>query len=173
MSSQFLHIKYAQIVQLENVEHSKQRKIGEVLVIDRVEMVELDKLVQVRKLHRDYTSIPQEYFQATDEIHQVRHMRQDVVSDDQVRLGLLCNQLACEFNAKEFCDGRNANILGCFCNIAAWFDTQYRDIALHKILQQVAVVAGDLDDRLLCSDIEAVANHVDIVLRMIEPTLGH
>ena len=51
---QFLDVEQSQTVRREDFLGCQERKIGEMLVIDRVELVLFHQAHQVRKFHRDH-----------------------------------------------------------------------------------------------------------------------
>ncbi len=95
MGRQFLDIENTQALAVKDVSDSCQREVGKMLVIDSVELVEVHKLLQVWKLHRDHTVFSQQGLEPADKIFQVRDMCQDIVADDQVGLAALrCQAIA-------------------------------------------------------------------------------
>ncbi len=58
-------------------------------MINRIELIQAHEMHQMRKLNRDNPLRRQEDFEPSDEIIQVRHVRQDIIADDQVRTPFL------------------------------------------------------------------------------------
>ena len=64
----------------EDALHDEERQITEVLVIDRVELVLLHQLHQVRKLHGDDATRFEQDLHPSNEVIDIGHVREDVVS---------------------------------------------------------------------------------------------
>ncbi len=64
----------------EDALHDEERQITEVLVIDRVELVLPHQLHQVRELHRDDATRFEQYLHPSNEVIDIGHMREDIVS---------------------------------------------------------------------------------------------
>ena len=101
---------------------------------------------QVRHLDRDDALGLEENLQALDEVEQPRHVREHVVARDEVGFDTACAEPPRRLGAEEghlrgnpFGDGRLRDVGG-------RFDAQDRHAVGQEILQQVAVVARDLDD---------------------------
>ena len=71
-----------------------EREVAEVLVIDRVELILRHQAHQMRKLHRDDAALGEQQLHPAHEAVQVRHLGQDVVSDDEVGLQALADEVA-------------------------------------------------------------------------------
>ena len=83
---QFLDIEECQAVGRKDLFCRDEREIGEVLVVDRVELVLRHQAHQVGKLNGDDTLRFEEYLHAFHKIVDVRHLRQNIVADDQICL---------------------------------------------------------------------------------------
>src|SRR5208282_2818385 len=71
-------------VRLHDFERADQGEIGEVLVVNRVELIEFNQPKQVRKFKcQDAVGLQQD-LQAFHEVVEVGHLCQDVVSDNEV-----------------------------------------------------------------------------------------
>src|SRR4029450_10663391 len=122
-------------------------EVGEVLVVDGVELVALHQPGQVGELDGHH---PARLEQAGDPGHEaveVRRLGQDVVGHHQVGPAALGDQLAGQLLAEEPGQGGDAPFDGGLGHVDGRLDAQHRHPAGHEVLQQVAVVAGQLDNQ--------------------------
>ena len=146
MRRQLLDVEEPQAVRGEDLSRGEQREVREVLVVDRVELRLLDQAQQVRELHRDAPPGVEQELEAGDEVVEVRHVGEHVVADDQVGRRALVGEPRAELRAEERDQRRDAVRLGDRGHVRGRLDAEHRHAALDEPLQQVAVVAGDLDD---------------------------
>ena len=133
----------------EQVVESGQREIAEVLVIDGVELAMVEQVLQVGRLdHGDAAGLHQDG-DPLDEAVEVRHVGQHVVRMNDVGALSLGREPRGQILAEEFDDGGNAALFGFACDVGRRLDPQYRDGRLGVVLEQVAVIAGDLDHQAL------------------------
>ena len=77
-------------------------------------------------------------------------MRHHVEPEHDVRPLAFGHQPRGDVASEELDDGRNVLVVsGDRRNVRSRFDTEHRDACLLEILQQIAVVAGHLDDQAL------------------------
>ncbi len=139
------------------------------LVIDRVELILVDQPLQVWELHGHHAAGLQQQLHAPDEIVQVRHVGQDVVSKQQIRLAVALCDFTRRLAAEKLHFAADA-LLPCDCgNVGRRFDAQHRHVARDEVLQEVAVVAGDLDDEAAVADFETAAHSLGIPACMVDP----
>src|SRR5690606_7703672 len=62
----------------------KEGKVAEVLVIDRIELIEPHQLIQMRELHRNHAVRREQDTQPLDEVVQIGHVREHIVAYHQV-----------------------------------------------------------------------------------------
>ena len=86
-------------------------------------------------------------------------MRQHVVGDEQVGAASVRGELARELAAEEPHDRRDAELARRLGDVRGRLDAERRDAALDEVLQQVAVVARDLDDQAVGAEAEALDRH--------------
>ena len=88
---QLVDVEHLETVGGEHVPGGEEGEVGEVLVIDRVELVPLHQAHQMRELDRDHTLGSKDPLHAGGEVVQVGYVGEDVVRDEQVGLvALLC-----------------------------------------------------------------------------------
>ena len=172
MGRQFLHIEEDQPVLPKNPFHGEKRKIREMLMIDRIELILFHQSGQMGKLHGDQAVGLQRRFQPADKIVQVGVMGQNIVSDDQIGLLPFIPHLQGIGMVKK-CDFRGDVLFpGRMRGIRRRLDPEHGNVVLFEILQKIAVVAGNLYDKLILIQPKAFDHHIDIALTMLEPTVG-
>ena len=144
-------------------------EVLEVLVIDRVELVVLDQPQQVRHLDRHHAVVGQQDLEAGDEVVEVRHVRHHVVGGDQVGALALVDEIASRLAAEESDERVDPEILRDLGDVGGGLDAERRDAALDDVLQQVAVVAGDLHHEAVPVEAEALDRHLDVAARVLDP----
>ena len=93
MGRQFLDVEDFHAVQPCSDLHRKQRKIREVLVVDRVELVLRDQGRNMRKLQRHDALGLEDMLHAAQEIVDIGDLCQHVVGDDEVCLLADCHHI--------------------------------------------------------------------------------
>ena len=97
-------------------------------------------------------------------------MRKNIVGDDQVRMAVLGDDLSCHFGAEEG-DACGHAPGGCgLRHIGGGLDAKDPLTEREKMLQEIAVIAAQLDDEIVGAKVEARSNHLAIALRMRHPT---
>ena len=139
------------------------------LVVDGVELVALHQAREVRELHGDHARGCEQRAQAGHEVVQVRDVGQDVVADDQIGLPMLFGHLAGGLAAKEPDLGGDAALRGGTGDVGRGFDAEGRHAARDEVLQQVAVVARDLDHAAGAAEAEPTADHLDVAPGVLDP----
>ena len=115
-------------------------------MVDRVELALADELQEVRELEAGDAGRLEQQREAAHEVVDVRHVRQHVVRHHQVRLLAAGAQPLGERHAEEFLDDRKAAGARRRRGARGRLDAEALDAAASHVLQQVAVVGGDLDD---------------------------
>src|SRR5262245_4032581 len=115
------------------------------LVIDSVELVFGHQPLKVRKLQRDGACRLEQLPHASDEIIDVGNLRQHIVGHDQVRLLAFGRKLKGKPLAEEVDPCRYPLLDSNLGDIGGGLDAEDRNAEWQEMLQQVAVVAGELD----------------------------
>ena len=126
----------------------------------------------MREFHRQDAVAFQQRRQTGDEVVQIGYMGQHVVANQQIGGDALATQLIGEFVAEECDPGRHADGFGGFCDVGGGLYAQYRNVGGDEMLQQIAVIAGDLDDLALRCQRKPLPRHFRIVAGMVDPTAG-
>ncbi len=172
MRPQLLDVEDAQAVRREHALRRHQREVPEMLVIDRVELVLLDEAQQMRELEGGDAARAQQDRHARQEVVEVGHLRQHVVADDEIGEHAAVDELARRVLVEEACQGRHAARFRRLGHVLGRVDAEHGVALLDEELQQVAVIAGELDDTAVARQLEALDRHVDIAPRMRQPRLG-
>ena len=149
-----------------------EREVGEVLVVDGVELVAVHQPGQVGELDRDHPAGGEQQLDAGHEVVQVGHLGEHVVGRDQVGPAALGGQLAGQLDAEEPGQGGHAPLLGGRGHVHRRLDAQHRHPHGHEVLQQVAVVAGQLHDQAARAEPEPVGGDLGVALGVPDPGVG-
>ncbi len=145
---QLLDVEQPQAVGGEHALDDREREVREVLVVDRVQLVLVDQPHQVRELDGDDAARREQHLHAADEVVEVGHVGEHVVGGDQVGLAAL-GEPRRGLDAEERDLGRDALGDRDLGDVGGRLDAEHGHAALGEVLQQVAVVAGELDDLAL------------------------
>ena len=107
-----------------------------------------------------------------DEVVQVRHLREHVVAEHEVGGAALADEPLGELDAEELDERRHAPLLGRDRDVRRRVDPEHRHALRQEVLEQVAVVRGELDDEALRAEAEPVADHLHVGVRMLDPGSG-
>ena len=138
------------------------------LVIDRVELVLLHEPQEMREFERDVASRLQDRGDSADEIVDVGHLRQDVVADDEIGRRELRRERPSEEPGERF----DAAFLRRLRDVLGGIDAEHLEAARDEELQEVAVIARQLDDAAVAAEPEPLDRHRRIAPRMLDPGLG-
>src|SRR6185312_8097156 len=116
------------------------------LVIDLVELISVDRLEEVRKLDGDDAGRGEQDFHSPDEIIQVGDLGEHVVAEYEVGLLADVRELTGGVDSKKFHQSWDALGFGHLRHVGGGLDTESGNPALHEVLEEVSIVAGDLDD---------------------------
>ncbi len=169
MRRQLLDVEDHQAVLREDALRHHEREVAEVLVIDGVELVLRHQPREMRKLHRDDTAGGQQAFHAADEIVEIRHVRQHVISQQQVRKAVFARDGFRGCGAEETYGRRNPLLDRDLRDVCSRLDPEYRNAPRDEVLQQVAVVARDLHYPAVRTEPKPIAHLVDVAARVFDP----
>ena len=113
-------------------------------MVHRVELGRFHQPVQVRKLHVHQPAGLESRPQASNEVVDVWHVGQHVVADDEVGLPALCGQALRQGHAEELLKRLHALLARGFGRACRGLYAKGGHPGLAHVLQQVAVVAGNL-----------------------------
>src|SRR6266536_2734141 len=145
MGGQLLDVEDDQPVVAEDVPGDQQGEVREVLVVDGVELVALEQPGQVRELDGGDAAGREQDPHPGHEVVEVGDLGQDVVGDQQVGAPASGHQAPGQVDPEELGEGGHALGGRGRGDVARRFDAQHGDAAPLQVLEQVAVVAGQLD----------------------------
>src|SRR3972149_8567153 len=156
---------------VKNFFNSYEREVGEMLMINSIELALLHEAHQVGKLHGDHAVRLKKNFHPLNKIIQLRHMGEHIITDYQIGLHAITGKISSSFLTKKhnFCG--YSFFQRRFRNICGWFYTQYKDAPGIKIMEQISVVAGEFNDQILPVQAKPRRRHVNIVFGVLQPTV--
>src|SRR5215813_5482159 len=172
MRRQFLDVHHGETVPGEYSADDSEGEVRKVFVVDRVELVMLDESEQVRKLHGHQTVSLEHLLEAAHKTVEVRHMGEDVVGDQQIGSPAGFCETAGHRFSKELSKSRNTGCLRSHRDIARRFHTEHGDMPSLEELQQVTIVAGDLDDHTFGGEPEALNHFRSVCFDVFQPSRG-
>src|SRR5206468_10355097 len=86
----------------------------------------------------------------------VGDLGQDVVSPEDIAPGSLGDELPRRLGAEELHEGRDPLLTGGLRDVGRRLDAEDGDVRGHEVLEQVAVIAADLDDLALAPERKTV-----------------
>ncbi len=141
-------------------------------MVDGVELVPLDQPDQVWELDRDDALRGEDAIHAGGEVVEVGDVGEDVVGDEEVGAAALGGEPVGDRAAEELHDGLDALGAGGLGDVGGGLDAQRRDAQFGHVLEQIAVVARELDDEAVAVEAEAVDGRGDRVARVGDPGVG-
>jgi len=172
MRRQPLHVEDAQRLRRQNLRDGAEGQVGEMLVVDRVELVVPHQAEQMRKLEGGDTLGQQQLAEAAEKIMDIGDVREDVVRRDECCLAAACRDLAPRLRAEEHHLRVHTARLGSGGAICRGFDAGDPQAVAGEVLQQVAVIARDLGDVRVGTQAKARRHRRAVAFRMREPARG-
>ena len=169
MRSELEHVEHLEPVRAQDHARREEREVGEVLVVDGVELIALDQPDQVRELDRDDALRREDRLHAGREVVEIGDVGEDVVGDQEVGAAALGGEPIGDLAAEELDHGLDALLARGLGHVGGGLDAQGRDAELDHMLEQVAVVAGELDDEAVGVEAEAVDGRGDRVACVGDP----
>ena len=170
MGGQLLDIDHGKAVTVEDPDERAQREIGEMLVIDGVELVLGQESQEMRHLDREQAIRIEELREPGNEVVDVGDLGEGVVAGDQRCPPACGSQLLPEIVTEEPRQGGYSGRLRGASDILRWLDSQHRHAGGDEVPQQVAVVAADLRDQAVGTQVQRPHHVAGITLRMFQPT---
>ena len=138
------HVDRLQAVPPGELIERRQREVAQVLVIDRVEFDVLDQVLDVRRFDHHHPVVLEQRPKALHHAVEIGHVCQHIVRMNHVGPLASVGQALRDGRLKELADGRHALLLRNPRDVASRFHAQHGNAGLHVVLQQIAVVAGNL-----------------------------
>ena len=112
---------------------------------------------------------PKQQGHAGDEVVELRNLRQNIVGGDQVGVAVLGDDLSRGFGVEECGPRRDAPGASRLGHVGGGLDTEHPLTELDEMLQQVAVVAAELDDEAVRPKIEPRLHRLAVALGVRHP----
>ena len=171
MRRDLLDVEELQPVRCEHALDRKEREVREVLVVDRVELRLLDQPQQVRELHREDAVRREQCLQAGDEARAGRaRAPARCCRSSRSRLVPLRAQPSAPLSAEELDHRRHARSpRPRAATLAAGSIPSTGTPRFDEVLEQIAVVACDLDHLGVRAEAETVADLLDVAPSVLHP----
>src|SRR5690349_13016835 len=101
MRPQHLHIEESEAVVREHLFDRQEREVGEVLMVDGVELIVRHQAQQVRKLHRQHAVRLQQDLHSCHKIVEVGNVRQHIISQQQIGGMPLSSHFPCRLHSEK------------------------------------------------------------------------
>src|ERR1700740_613188 len=121
-------------------------EIGEMLVVNGIELIVVDQPLQVRKFQRDNALWRQEVRESSGEIVQVGYLSENVIADDKICSTALGDETLRQVKVEEFNKRRNVPLSRSCRDVDCRLNTGHGDAERQKVLKQIAVVARNLEN---------------------------
>ncbi len=138
---------------LEGGGEGQERKVEDVLVIGGIEFEVGDEFTEIGEFQGCPSSVFQKDRNASEEVVDVRSMGENVVAKDEIRFPVLGGDFRCCLHTEELAESGDTDFFCDFGDIFGRFDTQARYAGRDEVLEQIAVVAGDLCDEAFVPEI--------------------
>ncbi len=171
MGRQLLHIDHLEVVSVCHIADGQQGEIGEVFVIDRIELIVFNQIGEMRKLKGD------DPFRLEQQLHPA-HKVIEVGNRARTLLPMIRSafsigtHLRGKARAKEFDQCGNSFCPCRFRDICRRFNAEDRDGLRDEVLQKIAIIAGNLDDETIPIEIELFGDFLTIGSGMSDPACG-
>src|SRR5438270_2842050 len=152
--------------------YGDERKVGEMFVIDRVELILLNETEQVRKLHCNDAVRFDSNAQPFDKVIERGNVRQNVIAEEEIGRFSGFDQLPGRGGAKEGRDRLHATLLRGARAVSRRFDTENGDAARDKILQEVSVITRNFGDVTRGADLIPVDPFIHVTATVRAPSAG-
>ena len=125
----------------------------------------------MRRFNGDHAARTREERQPRGEINHIRHMRQHVIGNHQIRMAAPRYDIACRRAAKETHFGRHAGGYSARRDIRGWLHAKAWDTGGDKIAQQIAIIARDFDNEALRAQCKPLTHRRSVTRGVIKPAL--
>src|SRR6185437_10673768 len=126
----------------------------------------------MRELHRDHPSIVEQNTHAFHEVIQIWDMGENVISDQKICAQPLSPQRSSGAFAKKIDAGGDTLRTRYRRDILRRFDAKNRNVLFGEILQQISVIACDLDHPAVRANSESFHHTTDISLGVLQPRVA-
>src|SRR5690606_22564263 len=138
-------------------------------MINGIKLIALHEAQQVREFHGNDAVGLKEDLHAANQVVNIRHVRQYIVSDEQVGLAVFLLQGLSGFNTEEAYLCADALLDGILGHVRRGLDAQHGNTLVYKILEEVTIVAGHFRNQAIGTDGETLDHLVGVVGNVLEP----
>ena len=169
MGWKLFDIDHREAVPVENGLDRPEREVREVLVVDRVELVLRQQPHEMRHLDRQQAVRCKQLRQSSDEVVDVRDLREGVVAGNQIGLAALALELVGKVTSEESRQGANSGGFRRPGDILGGLDAQHGNPCGDEVAQQIAIVAAHFDDEAVRSELQLPLHLFGIASDVLEP----
>ena len=141
MCGQFFHVEDLQATGAKYVLHREQRKVREMLMVNRVELILVHQAHEMGYFNSHDAVWLEQQRNSLHEIIDIVDLCEDVVADDQIGLPAFMLEPLRAVGPEELHQSRHAPLLRVGSHVGRWVDTEHRNGARHEVLEQVAIIA--------------------------------
>ncbi len=146
-----------QTVPLKQSDERRQGEVAEVFMIDRVEFAFFDEITDVREFKRSDPIVAEQRRDPLDEPIRFRHMGQNIIRNHNVRSAAFRDQFSRQFPREKVTSCWYAGGIRGSHWLRSGINSDDRNLVLHEVLQQVAVIARQLHHQV--SPIQSASLH--------------
>lgn len=172
VGGELFDVEEGEAVAGEDVADHAEGEVAEVLVVDGVELVAFHEALEVGEFHGDGAVRLEETLHAGDEIVDVGDVGEDIVSDDEVGASVFGGEVVGAGDAEKSLKRGYAALNGGLGDVSGGLDAGDGDAFFNEVLQEIAVVAGEFDDVVSWTELEALGRHFDVASGVGEPGVG-
>ena len=138
-------------------------------MVDRVVLDALQQPRDVRHLERRDAPGCEQCLHPGGEVVDVGDLGQDVVAHDQIGPAAVRDQPLGEIVSEELGQGRHAAVDRRLGDVRGRLDPEHRDALRQEMLQEIAVVRGELDHEALGAETLTLDHRLDVAPCMLDP----
>src|SRR6516165_5215101 len=155
----------------EKLVQRRYREIAEMLVIDGVELAAIDHVPDIGHLERRQAVFLQQRVDSLYEAMSISDVSEDVVTDDQIGALAVRLQLRCQLPREKRGQRGHACCSRSLSLFAGRIDAEHRHSFYHEILEEVAIIARQLDDQAAGTQGQAINQVESVCAGMVEQCL--
>ena len=126
------------------------------LVINRVELVLVNKPFKMRKLECDHPVRRKKMRHPRGKVVEIGDLRQNVIANNEIGLPPFGFQALRKLQAEEFNERWNIFLARNFSDISRWLDARNGDAKWEKMLKQISIVACNFENLAICAETKPI-----------------
>src|SRR5215471_10096286 len=139
------------------------------LMIDLIELIAGHGFEEMGNLDRAHAAGFQQDADSLDEGVKSRNLREHIVRNHKIRLSAGLGKAAASASIEELHQSGHAAGLGRLRHVRSRINAENLDLLLNEVLQEIAIVASEFDDKARCSKLKPFRHRLRVLARMIEP----